>query len=486
MTGGGGVAKDDRTDEHEEEADELSDDSVVATVEDVSGSHGEVTVSVEGPSLRHISWDEWQTYFDGYCVRTLQVLRIKETMSRDQRIKRLLRTKKGEEASQLIPPGVDTYQRTYIFQWNTSRKDLEVKHGRYVHNHSVSKEAFATYQTSRGVDDELITSIVGGDDNAATARELAAFAAGDKENVSSVADTASGETRLISRSTAHMRRIFSRFSELLLIDCSHKTNRYNYQLLTFMNMNEFGDGAVVQHSLIEANDLNEIRVLENHFPETRVLICHFHVIKYWKEMRANPEFGKISSDDASQVDACVHKMVDADSSSSYETAHVALGGLCDRIRNTGFLAYFEKNWHTSQFVNSNYDEEMANVLRFTTPYDAGHVEKEYALAMERFESYTFTRYEKEGHIVHVAGGKKVWTRPQRELKSVRQFSYERFSDNDVGGAARTMLTQSQRYAEALRVTQLIASELADIENDDEFRIKYEDEESVEEAEMEED
>jgi hypothetical protein len=32
-------------------------------------------------------------------------------------------------------------------------------------------------------------SIVGGDDNAATARELAVFAARDKENISSVADT---------------------------------------------------------------------------------------------------------------------------------------------------------------------------------------------------------------------------------------------------------------------------------------------------------
>jgi len=216
-----------------------------------------------------------------------------------------------------------------------------------------------------------------------------------------VADTAAGETGVISLTTAHMRRVFSRFSVLLLVDCSHKTNRYVrfehvqdlprihpcltrsfsfcFQIqLSAMTMNAFGEGAVVQHSLLEANgdwhmdkaidhfkrshptmmkllrvivvdkDLNEIRVLETNFTEARVLICHFHVIKYLKEMRAKPEFGKVSSDDASQIDACVHKMVYADSAAAYDAAHASFGGLCDRIGISGFLAYFEKNWHTSQ------------------------------------------------------------------------------------------------------------------------------------------
>ncbi|KAE9316426.1 hypothetical protein PF008_g19014 [Phytophthora fragariae] len=251
-------------------------------------------------------------------------------------------------------------------------------------------------------------SIVGGDDNEATARELAGFAAADNENVSFVADTAAGETGVISLATAHMRRLYSRFSELLLVDCTHKTNRYvylyssrilpgfhqdgtstnqnilsfvyryNYQLLTFMTMNEFGEGAVVQHSLLEANrdwhmdkaithfkrlhlarikllrvimvdkDMNEIRVLESNFPEARVLICHFHVIKYLKEMRSKPEFGKISSYDAVQIDACIHKLVYADSDISNEAAHFALKGLCERTGHSGFFDYFEKNWHECQ------------------------------------------------------------------------------------------------------------------------------------------
>ncbi|KAK1930963.1 hypothetical protein P3T76_013552 [Phytophthora citrophthora] len=350
------------------------------------------------------------SYFTGYCERTLQVLPVKETMSRVERNKRLLRTKKGADASQLIPQDIEPYQRTYIcthgwrkrksrsegsrprqhirltngpyrfvVQWSVMKKELKVKSGHFVHNHQVSARAFATYPSSRGVDSALVSarvdgmlavgakrsriydylldhdqnvlqvnvdnlvrahsaSLVGGDDNEATARELTSFAAADKENISSVAETAVGETGVISLATAHMRRIFSRFSELLLVDCSHKTNRYNYQPLKFMCMNEFGEGSVVQHSLLEANgdwhmdkaichfkrshptkikllrviivdkDVNEIRVLEEHFPEARVLICHFHVIKYLKEMRSKPEFGKISTGDAGKIDACIHKM----------------------------------------------------------------------------------------------------------------------------------------------------------------------------------
>jgi hypothetical protein len=62
-----------------------------------------------------------------------------------------------------------------------------------------------------------------------------------------------------------------------------------------------------------------------------------------------------------------------------------------------------------------------------------------------------------------------WTSPQRELQKVRQFSYEQYSDKDGGRDALSTMTQTQRYAEALRVTQRIASELADIDETAEFR-----------------
>ncbi|POM75976.1 Cysteine protease family C48 [Phytophthora palmivora] len=343
--------------------------------------------AVEGPDVYHASWEAWLSYFTGYCERTLQVLPVKETMSRVERNKRLLRTKKGADASQLIPQDIEPYQRTYIcthgwqkrksrsegsrprqhirltncpfrfvVQWNVKRKELEVKSGHFVHNHQVSARAFATYPSSRDVDSALVSSRVDG---------------------------------------------------MLAV-----------------------------------------------------------------EMRSKPEFGKISTDDAGQIDACIRKMVYADSSASYQTAHGALKGLCERIGVFGFFYYFEKNWndcqdrwvmhrradlshfsnHTNnrlesffgklkdgvdgsmamsqcikalvtfdrrveneygyrharigQFVNSNYDDEMANVLRFTTPYVAGHVEKEYARALDSVDIYNFVRDDQDLHDVHVLGGHK--------------------------------------------------------------------------------
>ncbi|ETI32828.1 hypothetical protein F443_20433, partial [Phytophthora nicotianae P1569] len=247
-----------------------------------------------------------------------------------------------------------------------------------------------------------------------------------------------------------------------------------------MGMNEFGEGAVVQQSLIEANgdwhmeraithlkrshptrinllrvivvdkDLNEIRVLETNFPEARILICHFHVIKYLKEMRSKPEFGKIASEDASLIDAAVHKMVYAANEDSYEVAHNSLEGICDRVGLNGFYAYFQKNWDSCKdrlesffgnlkdgvdgsmsmaqcvkallaydrrkeneykyrvtrighFVNSHYDEEMSTVLRFTSRYVAGQIEAQYAKGIEMASKYRFDPNEDDAPVVYVRG-----------------------------------------------------------------------------------
>ncbi|KAE8986750.1 hypothetical protein PR001_g22509 [Phytophthora rubi] len=347
---------------------------------DMSGGNvgNEDGVAVDPPEQWHDSWKAWQTYLAEYCARTMQILPVKETMSRSERNRRLQKTKKGSAA--MLPDGCDPYQRTYtcthgwlkrksrsdggrprqhirltncpfrfIVQWDVSRLQLRVKNGCFLHNHPVSKAAYKTNPSSRGVKNPLIEARVEGmqavgarrsriydyllahdqnviqsdvdnmvrehassvatvDDNETTTQEVALFPAADPENVSSIAETVAGETGVISLVTAHMRRMYGRFSELLLVDCSHKTNRYSYQLLPFMAMNEFGEGAVVQQSLLEANgdwhmdraiahfkrshptrieklrvivvdkDLNEICVLEANFPGARILICHFHAI----------------------------------------------------------------------------------------------------------------------------------------------------------------------------------------------------------------
>jgi hypothetical protein len=73
-----------------------------------------VEVPVEPPAVWHTSWEAWQTYLAEYCDRTIQVLPVRETLSRAERNKRVSKTKRGGNESRLVPEGLDPYSRVYI------------------------------------------------------------------------------------------------------------------------------------------------------------------------------------------------------------------------------------------------------------------------------------------------------------------------------------------------------------------------------------
>ncbi|OWZ19637.1 hypothetical protein PHMEG_0006090 [Phytophthora megakarya] len=125
-----------------------------------------------------------------------------------------------------------------------------------------------------------------------------------------------------------------------------------------MAMNDFGEGAVVQHSMIEANgdwhmdnaienfrpdkDLNELCGVQSNFPGARVLICLFH------RSAPNLNFGKISSDDSSHINAAIHNLKELNCEEEYESAHTALHSVCDCIGFNNFFDYFERNSNARQ------------------------------------------------------------------------------------------------------------------------------------------
>lgn len=108
------------------------------------------------------------------------------------------------------------------------------------------------------------------------------------------------------------------------------------------------DGLKLLRVIVVDKDLNEIKILKIEFPEARVLICQFHAIKWLKEKRSRPEYGKISSEDGQLVDAAIHAMVYAASAEAYEKHHSALKDMCCRIGIDAFFDYFEANWDASQ------------------------------------------------------------------------------------------------------------------------------------------
>ncbi|EGZ24706.1 hypothetical protein PHYSODRAFT_486010 [Phytophthora sojae] len=289
--------------------------------------------------------------------------------------------------------------------------------------------------------------------------------------------------------------------------------------------------------IVVDKDLNDIRVLEAHFPRL-ASICHFHVIKYLKEMRSKSDFGKVSADDASQVDAAIHKMVYAASEEDYKATHKTLKGLCEKIGLTGFFEYFEKNWdscqdrwvmyrradlphlnnHTNsrlesffgkfkdgvdsslsmsmcvkalvaydrrmqneyqyrlsrigQFVNSNYDEEMSNVLRFTTHYVAKQIEQQYARALDNVSNYTFRKDHGDPSLVVVYGTSSEYRLRTDDWRCDCGFS----SSMRLPCRHAIAYRKSENLAGPLipwsridkRATHLIATEMADIDDESEF------------------
>ncbi|KAG3048724.1 hypothetical protein PC121_g19310 [Phytophthora cactorum] len=158
-------------------------------------------------------------------------------------------------------------------------------------------------------------------DDDAVAEMIVDFNRKSSANVSSVHESARGDSGVISFTSGHMRAMLDNFPEMIQMDCTHKTNQYNYQLLTMFAMDQFGEGQPVQYSLIETNgnwhmaksldhfkranehwrfvrivivdkDMREVEVIREKLPEARVLNCRFHVIKWLhKTIRKSKTYG---------------------------------------------------------------------------------------------------------------------------------------------------------------------------------------------------
>lgn len=141
---------------------------------------------------------------------------------------------------------------------------LQVKSTCTCHNHRIGPEVYRTYPNARGIKDpevkkrakemvgdrvrraaiydmllregENVTKVdvdnfvqtlrrANGDDNDETLKFIQELYKSDPEAVVSVDQTPAGETGVVSITTGHQRGMFKRCCELVLIDCTHKTNR---------------------------------------------------------------------------------------------------------------------------------------------------------------------------------------------------------------------------------------------------------------------
>ncbi|POM71359.1 LOW QUALITY PROTEIN: hypothetical protein PHPALM_12084 [Phytophthora palmivora] len=169
------------------------------------------------------------------------------------------------------------------------------------------------------------------------------------------------------------RKHYSRFPELLLIDCTHNMNRNRYQLLTLMVMDQFGNVQPVQHSTIERNadwhmvkaiehfqavnewdrtqvvmvdkDINEVEVLKRMLPNCRILLCHFHVIKWLKKaIRDDKKYGTYESDVLKQMEFYISNMVYSRPELEFMDHVGEFKTLSARNEREDLWRYFDANW----------------------------------------------------------------------------------------------------------------------------------------------
>ncbi|KAG4048634.1 hypothetical protein JG687_00004043 [Phytophthora cactorum] len=190
-------------------------------------------------------------------------------------------------------------------------------------------------QSLRFVEDQL-----SGDD--AVAEAVVNFNLESSNNVSTINQYSRGDTGVISFSTGHACDI-RRLSRGSPEDCTHKTNRYNDQLFSMVAMYQFDLEQPVQYSLLETTsdwhmakcldpfkwtnehwnfvrivivdkDMEEVEVIRKKLPEERVVLCRFHVIKWFHEtIRKFKKFESYSEDGLTQMKYAITNMTYAKS-----------------------------------------------------------------------------------------------------------------------------------------------------------------------------
>ncbi|KAE9325274.1 hypothetical protein PR003_g16521 [Phytophthora rubi] len=104
-------------------------------------------------------------------------------------------------------------------------------------------------------------------------------------NVSSLHESARGDTGVISFTSGHMRAMLDSFPEVFQMDCTHQTNQYNYQLLTMVAMDQYGNGQPVQYSLVETNGDWHLSKCLDHFKRANELWRFVRIVIVDKDLR---------------------------------------------------------------------------------------------------------------------------------------------------------------------------------------------------------
>ena len=104
----------------------------------------------------------------------------------------------------------------------------------------------------------------------------------------------------------------------------------------FCNFNDVSQSKVIMVD----KDLTEINALKSKIPDAEILLCKFHVMKYLKKKVSELD---CKNAEKQELGVLLQKLINSQNQEEYDKLHKELEKF-----NTGFLQYFNKNWHSCQ------------------------------------------------------------------------------------------------------------------------------------------
>ncbi|POM81613.1 Secreted protein [Phytophthora palmivora] len=201
---------------------------------------------------------------------------------------------------------------------------ITVKRELYVYNHQISPE---NYRHSPGIHQQ----------SQAGASNVYQYIRDNSNHQVNMTDSSTLKKStwkygVIEVTSGSMRAMLGIFPGMLQMDCTYKTNKYNYQLLTIVATYPFGQVQPVQYSLIgTTTDMHEVDVTKQKQSEARVLCYHFHAIKWLHEtIRKSKRYGLYPVDILNQTKHIITNMNVERTQDSYEMQRVEFESLSCR------------------------------------------------------------------------------------------------------------------------------------------------------------
>ncbi|OWY95998.1 hypothetical protein PHMEG_00033849, partial [Phytophthora megakarya] len=320
------------------------------------------------------SWEFFHEQFDIFTASTYQRIPVRSTTSVEKRNKQIL--------------GGNKSVKTITVDWKVYSKTLKCTHGIKQQKrgdgqcqHNVIRFTGCTAQVNATLQMPHALSVL---------REFIHQEEGN--SASFFVEEATEVAQVVVFQSARMKRLFQAFPEVVLVDTTHDTHANQYKLFSFMMTDFFGKGQYVQHAWVKAETKEHLRlaimcfqennpfwtkvkvfvtdkafhekaVLAEAFPESRQLLCLFHVVAWLEKQAAKLSTG--TALEKEKLKAALSALVYSTSQRQYDEDKHYLLKVLKNNEDHELYRFFMVNWDVRK-------EEWALFERGNVPHWGNH------------------------------------------------------------------------------------------------------------------